>query len=156
MKSSLNTFTAQFRPSAPPVSFHTLTGQSFKLADWKGHPVIVQFWATSCVSCVQEMPQWAERYPHWHKQGLEMVAVAMNYDNLNYVQQFTQRHQLPFHVVHDINAQLASAFGGVNLTPTSFIIDPSGKIAKRYIGAPHFSELENLLQDWFSFPTSTK
>jgi peroxiredoxin len=156
----LGALTAGLRPSAPAVSFQTLTGQSIKLANWQGHPVIVQFWATSCVTCIQEMPQWVEHYPRWHAQGLEMVAVAMNYDNSNYVHELAQRYQLPFHVVHDTdrnaNQQLAQAFGGVNLTPTSFVIDPSGRIAKRYIGTPDFSELETLLKGWFPLSVSTK
>jgi peroxiredoxin len=107
---------------------------------------MVNFWATSCTTCVAEMPQMVETYDKYHGKGLEFVAVAMSYDQPNYVVNFAETRQLPFHVALDLQGKLAQAFGDVKLTPTTFVIDKDGNILKRYVGQPSFSELHSLLE----------
>jgi peroxiredoxin len=107
---------------------------------------MVNFWATSCVTCVKEMPQMVETYNKFKGQGLEFVAVAMKYDPPNYVLNFTETRKLPFIVALDSGGDIAKSFGDVTLTPTTFVIDKQGKIIMRYVGEPEFSELHALLQ----------
>jgi peroxiredoxin len=107
---------------------------------------MVNFWATSCTTCVKEMPQMVETYNKFKGQGLEFVAVAMKYDPPNYVLNFTETRKLPFTVAMDSGGDLARSFGDVALTPTTFVIGKDGKIIKRYVGEPEFGELHALLQ----------
>lgn len=134
------------KPPAPNVSFTDLKGQSVSLAQLKGKVVMVNFWATSCTTCVGEMPDMIKTYEQYHARGLEYVAVAMSYDPPSYVLNFTETRQLPFRVALDLDGKLAQAFGEVKLTPTTFVIDKQGVIIKKYVGAPDFTELHQLLE----------
>lgn len=130
----------------PEVSFTNLKGEKISAQSLRGKVVMVNFWATSCSTCVAEMPHMVETYNKYHQQGLEFVAVAMSYDPPNYVLNYTETRQLPFHVALDVQGQLAQAFGDVKLTPTTYVIDKQGQILKRYVGQPSFAELHALLE----------
>lgn len=132
--------------AAPEVTFITLAGDKVSTASLRGKVVMVNFWATSCTTCVKEMPQMVDTYNRFKGQGLEFVAVAMQYDPPNYVVNYTKSRQLPFKVALDSAGELAHAFGDVALTPTTFVIGKDGKILKRYVGEPKFDELHSLLQ----------
>jgi len=120
--------------TAPDVTFQTLDGQVLGSRDLQGKVVLVKFWATSCVTCVQQMPQTVEVFENLSPQGYEVIAVAMDYDPIAYVRHFAQTRKLPFTVVHDAGGKIARAFGNVQLTPTAFLIDKKGRIVKRYLG----------------------
>jgi len=129
----------------PDATFTLLSGQKISTADLKGKVYLVNFWATSCTTCMHEMPQMVQTYNRFKGEGLEFVAVAMNYDAPMYVQNYAQTRQLPFKVAFD-DGSAAKQFGNVQLTPTTFVIDRNGKILKRYVGEPQFAELDQLLQ----------
>ena len=120
---------------APNVSFQTLKGEKISLSAWRGNPVLVTFWATSCVRCMQEMPHLISLYKELHKRGLEIVGVAMDYDPPNHVLVTVDRQQVPYTISLDIDGGIARAFDGVRLTPTNFLIDPAGRIVFKKIGA---------------------
>ena len=130
---------------APDVVFTSLTGQRISLASLRGKVVMVNFWATSCSTCIKEMPQMVETYDRYKGRGLDFVAVAMSYDPPNYVLNFTETRKLPFTVSLDPQDVLAKSFGDVKLTPTTFLIDQKGNIIKRYVGEPDFTALHQLL-----------
>lgn len=132
--------------SAPDVTFVDLQGKRIALSSLRGKVVMVNFWATSCATCVKEMPQMVDTYNKFKSQGFDFVAVAMSDDPPNYVVNFTQTRQLPFTVALDPQSSLAHAFGDVKMTPTTFLIDKKGKIIKRYLGEPDFAALHVLLQ----------
>jgi len=132
--------------TAPDVSFIKLDGQKVALKDLRGKVVMVNFWATSCTTCVGEMPQMVATYNKYKDQGLDFVAVAMSYDPPNYVVNYAQTRKLPFMVAFDAQDTLAKAFGDVRLTPTTFVIGKDGSILKRYVGEPQFAELQQLLE----------
>lgn len=127
----------QFQSSsqaAPDVTFTDLNGQQITMQDLRGKVVFVKFWATSCTTCVAQMPDTIRHYEELKTDGFDTIAVAMSYDPLNYVTNFTNSRQLPFPVVLDEDGSLAKAFGDVKLTPTAFLIDKQGNIIKRYLG----------------------
>ncbi len=131
---------------APAVQFKNIQGEPLSIAGMRGKVVVVNFWATSCATCIKEMPEMIAAYERFHARGLEFVAIAMQYDPPNYVLNFTETRRLPFQVVLDVNASLATAFGDVKLTPTTFVIDRKGQIIKRYVGMPDFAEFQQLLE----------
>lgn len=131
---------------APDVTFISIAGDKVSTADLRGKVVMVNFWATSCASCVREMPAMVDTYNKFKGHGLEFVAVAMQYDPPNYVLNFTETRRLPFIVALDSGGDLAKSFGDVTLTPTTFVIAKDGTILKRYVGEPDFSALHALLQ----------
>lgn len=123
-----------------------LNGEKISAQSLRGKVVMVNFWATSCSTCVAEMPELVATYNKYHLQGLEFVAVAMRHDPPNLVLDFAQTRQLPFHVALDLQGKLAQSFGGVKVTPTTFVIDKHGRIINRYVGKPSFEELHKLLE----------
>ena len=130
---------------APPSTFVLLDGSKSTTADLKGKVTLVNFWTTTCVSCVKEMPQLAATYDKFKSRGFETVAVAMSYDPPSYVVSFAQSRQLPFKVAIDNTGEVARAWGDIKITPTTFIVNKNGQIVKRYIGEPDFDALHQLL-----------
>ena len=105
----------------------------------------MNFWATSCTTCVAEMPEVIATYNQYKDRGFETLAVAMSYDPPSYVVNFAQTRQLPFKVAIDNTGAAAKAWGDIQLTPTTFVLDKQGNIVKRYVGAPNFAELHQLI-----------
>jgi peroxiredoxin len=134
------------RQAAPDVTYMNLKGEKISQQSLRGKVVMVNFWATTCSTCVAEMPQMVATYNKYHQHGLEFVAVAMRHDPPNLVLDFAETRQLPFHVALDLQGKLAQSFGDVKATPTTFIIDKQGRIIKRYVGKPSFEELQKLLE----------
>ncbi len=134
------------RDPAPQSRFLLLDGSTLDSGALKGKVTLVNFWATTCTSCVQEMPELVATHRKYQERGLETVAVAMSYDPVEWVLNFTQTRQLPFKVALDRDGNLAKQWGEVRLTPTTFVIDRQGQIVKRYVGAPDFVALHQLLE----------
>lgn len=137
---------------APQLEFMTVDGQRIWTSDLRGKVVLVNFWATSCAVCVHEMPAIVDTHRKFEAQGFDTIAVAMQYDPPNYVAHFTAQRALPFKVALDPAGELAKGFGNVVLTPTTFILDKRGKIIKRYVGEPDFTELHTLIASELKVP----
>ncbi|MBI3145545.1 MAG: TlpA family protein disulfide reductase [Pseudogulbenkiania sp.] len=135
------------KDSAPEVNYTSIGGQQLSTSALKGKVVLVNFWATSCPGCVQEMPELKKTHQRYAPQGFETVAVAMSYDPPNYVKTYVEQNQLPFFITLDSQGSIAKAFGEVQLTPTSVLIDKQGHIVKRYVGVPDFAELNRLIEN---------
>ncbi|MBC2770685.1 TlpA disulfide reductase family protein [Pusillimonas minor] len=132
--------------TAPQVSFTNLQGKTFTTQDLRDKVVMVKFWATSCVTCIQQMPDTAATYTALADQGYDVIAVAMDYDPIDYVRNYAETRELPFNVVHDADGKIAAAFGNVQLTPTAFLIDKDGNIVKRYLGNYNKEEFVKTVQ----------
>ena len=134
------------RDPAPAATFNTLKGEQLSTSSLRGKVVLVNFWATSCGSCIAEMPQMVGTFNKYREQGFELVAVAMSYDPPQYVQNYAETRQLPFTVALDADGGNAKAFGNVQLTPTAFLIDKDGNIMKRFVGVPDEAGLHRLIE----------
>ncbi|MEN3365468.1 MAG: hypothetical protein V7606_2742 [Burkholderiales bacterium] len=139
-------FSLSNKQAAPDVTFTSLTGEKVSMQSLRGKVVMVNFWATSCTTCVKEMPELVDTYNKFKDKGLDFVAVAMSYDPPNYVLNYAQTRKLPFKVALDTQGELAKSFGDIKLTPTTFVIDKNGNIIKRYLGEPDFAALHQLLE----------
>jgi len=131
--------------TVPDATFTLLSGEKISTGDLKGKVYLINFWATSCATCVKEMPQMVSTYKEFKDKGLDFVAVAMNYDPPMYVMNYAKTRELPFKVAMDADGAAAKAFGNVQLTPTTFVVDKNGKILKRYVGEPEWDALHKLL-----------
>ena len=114
--------------TSPDISLLDLDGNELHLADYRGRPLLVTFWATTCTGCVREIPHLIELYRELAPQGLEIIGVAMNYDPPNHVLAMRDARRIPYPIALDIHADAARAFGDVRLTPTTFLIAPDGRI----------------------------
>ena len=132
--------------AAPASTFVLLDGSKQTTEDLKGKVTLVNFWATSCVTCVAEMPKVIDTYNKYQARGYDTLAVAMSYDPPSYVVNFTETRKLPFKVAIDNTGTVAQAWGDVKLTPTTYIVNKRGEIVKRYVGEPNFDELHRLIE----------
>lgn len=138
-------FSLSQTPQSPDVTFTTIRGEKIPMASLKGKVVLVNFWATDCPGCIKEMPDLINTYNQYKNKGFEVIAVAMPYDPPAQVLNYTQQKSLPFPVMHDGLSEMVHAFGGVNLTPTTYLYDKQGKRVQRIIGELNFAELRQLL-----------
>ncbi|MEJ5032059.1 TlpA disulfide reductase family protein [Comamonas sp. MYb21] len=131
--------------AAPESRFVLLNGSTQTTADMKGKVTLVNFWATSCTTCVAEMPEIIKTYDKYKDRGYDTMAVAMHYDPPSYVVNFAESRKLPFKVAIDNTGQIAKDWGDIQLTPTTFVVNKQGQVVKRYVGAPNFEELHKLI-----------
>jgi len=120
---------------APPVSFKLIDGQVATISQYAGRVLLVDFWATTCAICLAEMPSMHEIADSMAAQGLSIVTVTMRYDRPDHVLNAVQKRAIKLPVALDIQGEVASALGPVNGTPTRVIIDRSGRIVERMVGA---------------------
>lgn len=133
--------------AAPAVRYTLLNGQALdSTAAWRGKVMLVNFWATSCTTCVKKMPMLVAAHAAYASRGFDVLAIAMQYDPPAYVSQFAESRRLPFGVAIDNKGELARAFGDVRVTPTTIVVDKQGHIAKRLVGDIPADELNALLE----------
>ncbi len=119
---------------APDFTLQDLNGQTYTLSELRGHPVLLNFWATWCPPCRAEMPAIGQVYQDNQSHGLIVLAVTAD-DSLAEARQFAQEYALPFPVLVDASADVARAYN-INSLPTSFFIKPDGVIQGIVIGGP--------------------
>lgn len=120
--------------TVPEVSLTTLDGDTINLAEKRGKPYLITFWATTCPGCVAEMPHLIELYKDLSPKGFDIIAVAMSYDPPNQVVAMRDAKQIPYPIALDITGELAKAFGDVRLTPTTFLVGNNGRILQQKLG----------------------
>lgn len=131
---------------APPLVGQTLDGRTLTLQQFRGRPVLVAFWATTCPSCIAEMPHLIELYRDFNPKGLEIIGVAMAYDPPEQVRAMAHQRQIPYPIVLDSKAQIAREFDNVRLTPTTVLISPDGRIAQYRLGLLDMPKLREAIQ----------
>ena len=125
------------------LNLTTINGEKITSQQLLGKITLINFWATDCPGCINEMPGLIETYNQYKGQGLEVIAVAMYYDPPSRVISFTKNNNLPFPVVLDTNKKIITKFNNVKLTPTSIILDENGYVINTIIGEIDFNEFNN-------------
>lgn len=139
-----------FSPSGlktvPDLELTTIKGEKIQLASLRGQPVLISFWATSCPGCIKEMPHLIELHNKYAAQGLKIIGISMPYDRPDHVMKMARQKALPYTIAMDISKQAVKAFGGVSLTPTTFLIAPNGTIVRQKIGEFNMQAVEKHIQ----------
>jgi thiol-disulfide isomerase/thioredoxin len=139
-------------PRAPQVQFAIIGSDPVRMESLTGAPLVVNFWATTCSICRSEMPKLAALYEELRPGGLELIGVAMPYDPPNLVAEYARRSSIPYPVSLDIDAEIVDAFGGVKVTPTTFLIGPDSRVLGRYEGRLDFAALRRAIRALITQP----
>lgn len=131
---------------APPLVGQTLDGRTLTLEQLRGKPVLVTFWATTCPSCIEEVPHLIELYKALNPRGLEIIGVAMAYDPPMQVRAMAAQRQIPYPIVLDSQEHIAKAFDNVRLTPTTVLISPEGRIVQYQLGLLDMPKLRGVIE----------
>lgn len=118
---------------APDWSLQDLTGKTVRLSDFKGKVVILDFWATWCPPCRAEIPHFIALQEKYDRQGLIVIGVSVDQTGLRSVADFALRNQMTYPIVMGDQAT-AESYGGVEVIPTTFVIDRQGNIVGRHVG----------------------
>ena len=131
---------------APVIVAKDLKGGVFRLSEWKGKYVLIDFWATWCGPCLADLPGLQTAYEKYHAKGFEIVGVSLD-ETADPVKDFVKERKLPWRQIHNASAgtDLADAFG-VNDIPASFLIAPDGRIVRLSLRAP---DLDKVLKTMF-------
>ncbi|QJW48138.1 TlpA family protein disulfide reductase [bacterium BFN5] len=126
---------------APEFTLNTITGQA-KTIGWQQNVTVINFWATWCPPCREEMPELNQFY-QGHKQDIDFYAINIQ-ESQTKVNDFIRANQLVFPVLLDFDGAIAKLFQ-INAIPTTVVIDKHGIIQYRKAGTVTQSELETVL-----------
>lgn len=126
--------TSKFRGQpAPDFELASLEGKNVKLSDFRGHAVLLNFWATWCGPCKIEMPWFVELQKEYGPQGFQIVGVAMDDASTEDIAKFAHQMGVNYPVLIGKEA-VGESYGGVGVLPTTFFIDRDGKLVAREFG----------------------
>jgi len=125
---------------APDFSLPQLSGELLQLSTYRGKVVLLDFWATWCDPCREEIPRFVNFQNKYGQQGLQVIGIAMD-DSPDPVRDFYQRFQINYPVVLG-NATTGELYGGILGLPIAFLIARDGRIYAKHIGPTDVSVLE--------------
>jgi thiol-disulfide isomerase/thioredoxin len=132
-------------PLAPAWKLTDLDGHLVTSQQFAGKVVVVDFWATWCPPCVEEIPGYIELQKKYGDSGLVIVGVSMDQKGPAHVQKWAKAKGMNYQIVM-ADENIADAFGGFDVIPTTFLINRAGRIVHRKSGAMAPEEYEKLVK----------
>jgi thiol-disulfide isomerase/thioredoxin len=129
---------------APGWTLKDVDGKPVNFSQFKGKVVVLDFWATWCGPCRSEIPGYVKLQEKYKDKGLVIIGVSLDQQGPEVVKKFIGDFHMSYQVVMGDDA-VAEAFGGVDGIPTTFIIDRTGKIRDKKVGAMETAEYEKVL-----------
>ncbi len=117
---------------APTFQLKDLEGKDLKLEDFRGKVILLNFWATWCGPCREEIPSLVELQKRY-KDRLQVIGLAVDEDDESYVRKFVGSEGINYPVAMS-SVEIRMAYGGVSALPTVFVINADGRIVQKHIG----------------------
>ncbi|WP_456417388.1 TlpA family protein disulfide reductase [Thiolapillus sp.] len=132
------------KPFVPDFALKDVEGNTHRISDYKGHVIIVNFWATWCPPCRAEMPSMQRAWEQLREEGIMMLAIDVGEDE-DTVFEFTASYPVDFPLLLDMDSTVSEAWEVKGL-PTTFVIDQWGRKVYRAIGGREWDDPELLNQ----------
>jgi peroxiredoxin len=134
---------------APGWELKDVDGKPVNFSQFKGKVVVLDFWATWCGPCRSEIPGYVKLQEKYKDKGLVIIGVSLDQQGPEVVKKFMRDFHLNYQVVMGDDA-VVEAFGGVDGIPSTFIIDRTGKIRDKKVGAMETAEYEKVLLQYLN------
>ena len=125
-------------PPAPDFRLVDMDGTVFRLSDYRGRVVIVNFWATWCPPCREEMPSMQRAWEQLQPDGVLMLGINVGEDE-DTIFQFTADYPVDFPLLMDRDSAVTGRWP-VRGLPTTFVVDPAGRLVYRAIGSREWDD----------------
>ena len=120
--------------AAPDFTLQDIHGKTVHLADFHGKPILLNFWATWCEACKEELPSMQRLYEALSGQGVEVVAIAIDRRNFDRIKDYAKEYKLTFPILWDPDQKVRKHYFIMGL-PTTYLIGPKGKLKGYASGA---------------------
>ena len=131
----------------PDLTLETLDGASIDLAEQDGRLLLVNFWATWCAPCREEIPDLKALHSDLEEDGLTVIGVALDRKGREVVDPFVDQHEINYPIVVDAEGTAEAELGPIPGLPTTILVTPDGQITKRVVGIFPTDEMRPILQD---------
>ena len=139
---------AKDRKAAPDFTLKDALGRTFKLSEYKGKVVLLNFWATWCGPCKIEIPWFIEFEQKYKDKGFAVLGVSMDEEGWEVVRPYIEKSKVNYRIAIG-NDEMAQLYGGVDSLPTSFLVDKEGRVASVHVGLVSKSDYENEINELF-------
>lgn len=133
---------------APAFSFRDLEGKVFRLSDYRGKPVLVDFWATWCAPCRTSLPHLSTLQERYRNRGLVVVGLSLDDLDAHTVRRFAERMQLRFRIGM-ADERVLDLYGPIRSVPTTIFIDRKGRVVRRVAGYIDAETTDSYAQELF-------
>ncbi len=131
---------------APDFTLPLARGEgTLSLSEYKGNVVLVNFWATWCPPCREEIPAFIKVRDALHAQGFEILGISVDEGGPSVVLPFAQEYGITYPLAMG-NQAVAQDYGGIRGIPTSFLVDRQGRIVDKYVGPIDAQTLEEAVK----------
>lgn len=130
---------------APDFELTTIEGPKLRLSDLKGKVVLINFWATWCEACIDEIPVLVNLQKKYNDKGLQVVGILTDSAEPEILKDFTMRLKINYPVLQTTES-VEAAYGGIEMLPTTFIIARNGRILEHTFGITPLHELESKIR----------
>lgn len=137
---------------APDFVLPTLAGDSLRLSDLRGQTVLLNFWATWCAPCLEEIPELIALHDELSPHGFTVVGISIDPEGADLVGPFSEDLGITYPLPLDTDGSVAEAYGGVWALPTTYVIDAEGQITQRVIGLFPVAEMTPTFREMVGLP----
>lgn len=134
--------------AAPAFSVRGLDGRTLRLSDFKGRPVVLDFWATWCSPCRTSMPHLSEMQERYRDQGLVVVGLALDDESPQALRRYAERLHIRFRLGL-ADERVLNLYGPIRSIPTTIFISRRGEVVRRVVGYIDPETMESYARELF-------
>jgi len=118
----------------PTLAVETMDGETINLAEQDGRLLLINFWATWCAPCREEIPDLKALHSELEAEGLTVIGVSLDRQGREAVAPFVEKHAINYPIVIDGDGTVEAEFGPIPGLPTTVLVTPDGQVTKRVVG----------------------